>query len=190
MHGRVAAASGGGCKLAIVAGVILVGGPGSGKTSVGRALATGHGYRYVDREAELVERYGSREAFLAQREAALRDMHARILDEIATSTGLWAHETTALTERDFVLRLWREHEGRMVHLNLPTPVAIERVLARAGGRNLSNALEATRRTWEACDANYDSLPFELVVDAERRTPAEIAAEIHSWRTAMEAHAQV
>ena len=54
--------------------VVLLGPPGSGKSAVGAALAE-LGLRWTDRERELLERWGSLEAFVANKTEALRALH-------------------------------------------------------------------------------------------------------------------
>lgn len=159
-------------------GVVLVGAPGSGKTTVARALAERYGFRYLDREARLLEAYGSLEAFVARKEAAVREMQREALEWMAEEESPWIYESTALTERDFVLRLMEAEGGFGVRLGVSLKEALARVAARATGKNLSNDLQMTRRVWEACEATHDDLPFALRIGTGATTADEVAGEVH------------
>jgi shikimate kinase len=64
--------------------VLLVGPRGSGKTSVGRALAGQLGWRFVDADEELQRRAGMtiREIFAAEKEEGFREREAALLPEL------------------------------------------------------------------------------------------------------------
>jgi shikimate kinase len=159
-------------------GIVLVGPPGSGKTSIGLALAD-RGYWFEDREAALMARYGSLEAFRRRKEQALERLHAGFLEAMRTEPRPWVYESTALTERDFVARLRREFGGFAVRLDLPLEAALARVAARDAGANLSNAADATRRMWQLCADAYEAVTFDLAVDTGQETALDIARSIHA-----------
>ena len=153
-----------------------MGAPGSGKTSVGRALAE-LGYWFEDREAELLARYRSIDEFVRQKDTAVAELHAAFLVGAAAHPGRWVYESTALTERDFVLSLRAEHDAFLVHLDVPFEATLARVAARAPGANLTSDLVPTERAWRFCDEAHRTLPFDLVVPTDGESPAEIAALI-------------
>lgn len=69
--------------------IVLVGMPGSGKTTVGRALARLSGKPFVDLDEELVRRTGKPipKIFAQEGEAAFRDLESRILAETCAGSG-------------------------------------------------------------------------------------------------------
>lgn len=69
--------------------IVLVGMPGSGKTTVGRALARLSGKPFVDLDEELVRRTGRPipKIFAQEGEAAFRDLESRILAETCAGSG-------------------------------------------------------------------------------------------------------
>ena len=82
-----APADGGGAAPAALAPgtpVILVGMMGSGKTTVGRLLAQGLHYEFVDCDAEIERRAGVRVAmiFEVEGEAGFRDRESQVLEEL------------------------------------------------------------------------------------------------------------
>ncbi len=153
-----------------------MGPPGSGKTSIGLALAA-RGYWFEDREVALLDRYGSIDEFRRQKDQAVARLHADFLAAMQAETRRWVYESTALTERDFVARLREEFGGFVVRLDVPMETALERVAARAAGANLSNAAEATRRTWQLCTESYATMAFDLTIDTTGQQAAAIAESI-------------
>jgi len=69
---------------------VLIGMPGSGKTTTGRALAARSGRAFVDLDLELERREGQagRDIIVARGEAAFREIEARLAAEIGAKTGL------------------------------------------------------------------------------------------------------
>ncbi len=66
--------------------IVLVGMPGSGKTTVGRALAVREGRRFIDLDEEIVREAGKSipEIFAACGEAGFRDIEAGVLKKVAS----------------------------------------------------------------------------------------------------------
>ncbi|MFH0981443.1 MAG: shikimate kinase, partial [Planctomycetota bacterium] len=64
--------------------VVLIGYRGSGKTTVGRLLATRMGYAFVDTDARVVERAGKTIAdlFAEDGEPAFRELEADVIAEV------------------------------------------------------------------------------------------------------------
>ncbi len=69
--------------------VVLTGFMATGKSTVGRLLAEALGYRWVDTDAIIEERYGSIvEIFRVNGEEAFRDIESQVATELAGRTGL------------------------------------------------------------------------------------------------------
>jgi shikimate kinase len=68
--------------------VVLIGLPGSGKSSVGRRLAQKLGFPFVDTDAAIEQRIGIsiRDYFERNGESAFRDLEQVVLQELVTST--------------------------------------------------------------------------------------------------------
>jgi len=158
-------------------GVVLVGPPGSGKTTIATALADDLGYRYVDRERLLVQEFGSREGFLAAKETALPAMQTAIRRWMAEEPTPWIHETTALSERDFVEEL-RLLGALMVRLEVSRGAALERVGQRPAVSNFQTDAAATGRMWDICNDTHGQMLFDLIVATGAMNSEAAARSIH------------
>ena len=94
--------------------VVLLGGPGSGKSTVAAELAR-LGFRWRDWEAWLLEKWGGREAFLERKAEALAELHASIL-EFADEDDAppLVIESTGLSDGPFLDRLRAERLGTLI----------------------------------------------------------------------------
>jgi shikimate kinase len=155
--------------------IILIGFMGSGKTSVGRVLASQLGWELVDTDALVESRAGAMVAdiFREKGEPAFRKLEAEVLDSlrggrnlvIATGGGAPAQPRN----RDFFA-------GQAVfHLR----VSLENVLERTGGNRerplLSQGEEAVRALYESRRPVYESMGISVETDG--RDPAAVAEEI-------------
>ena len=154
--------------------VVLVGFMGSGKTSVGRALAARLGFRFVDLDARIEEAAGQRvaEIFREKGEPAFRELErsaaAEALREervvIAAGGGAFADPAT----RD-ILR-----QGTFsVYLACDLDTILERV-PKDGSRPLAGNRETMQALLSARESSYRQA--DLTLDASRRSPDAIAEE--------------
>ncbi len=70
--------------------IVLIGMPGSGKSTVGRLLAEKTGKRFVDADAAIVQKAGCTipEIFQKQGEHAFRELETAVLDDLGKQSGL------------------------------------------------------------------------------------------------------
>jgi hypothetical protein len=87
--------------------VVLLGPPGSGKSTVGAVLG-GLGLRWRDWEPMILERWGSREEFVAAKPVALPWLHDEIVHWIDSDDVLAVIETTGLSDAPLLDRLDRD----------------------------------------------------------------------------------
>lgn len=159
--------------------VILAGPPGSGKTTIGRCLQTEFGYDFEDREAAMLERWGSRKEFRRHRDEALAEIHREFVQRAGTPGPPLVFETTALTERPFVEQLQREANCFTVVLTVSLEVALGRIASRQQGRNFTNDEEANRSVWEAFQQARTTLLSDLSLDSGTTTAESLAREIEA-----------
>ena len=129
--------------------LVLIGMPGSGKTTIGRALSEALGRDYVDCDAEIVSRAGMSipEIFSKQGETAFRDLEAKVIADVCREKGrviatgggavLRAENVRAMRQNGVVLMLDRNIEA------LPMD-----------GRPLSSGRQALHDMWEKRAPKY------------------------------------
>ena len=159
--------------------VLLVGFMGSGKSTVGRALAVRLGWRLVDVDRRVEERAGStvEEIFRDRGEEAFRRLEAeetrRALEgggRVVATGGGWAAREGRLAEvPDDVLTVW---------LRVGVETALDRARRDPTVRPLLRGEDAAERARALLERRR---PFyrraELHLDTEGREPEEIAGEI-------------
>ncbi|MGE3073154.1 MAG: AAA family ATPase [Dehalococcoidia bacterium] len=158
--------------------VVLLGPPGSGKSTIGDELGRA-GLRWRDWEPWILESWGTRERFLANKAEALASLHQAILEFIDGAETPAVIESTGLSDREFLDRLCQERRGTfIVRLDVSESEALKRVAARTKGRHLSDAIESNRAVWSAFQhLVVPSRSLSLVIDTERVAIAEAAAKI-------------
>jgi shikimate kinase len=129
--------------------VVLLGPPGSGKSTIGAELGR-RGLRWREWEQELLQRWGSLEAFAANKEEALAEFRERVLAIADADPAPLLFESTGLSDADFLDRIRRERPDTLiVRLDVPEEEAIRRVSARPGGHHLSDEVARNREVWRA-----------------------------------------
>lgn len=127
------------------ANLVLIGMPGSGKTSLGKALAKRLGRPFVDTDALVVQEAGqSIEAIFArQGEAAFRDLEEAATARVSKETGqVISTGGGAVLRRANVERL--RQNGVLVHIYRPPEQ-----LPTGGGRPLSQSRADNTALWQA-----------------------------------------
>ena len=147
--------------------LVLIGMPGSGKTTIGQALAKALGRDYVDCDAEIVSRAGMSipEIFSKQGETAFRDLEAKVIADVCREKGrviatgggavLRAENVRAMRQNGVVLMLDRNIEA------LPMD-----------GRPLSSGRQALRDMWQARAPKYRAAADHII---DNNTTIEAAA---------------
>jgi len=156
--------------------VVLLGPPGSGKTTIGEALAR-RGFRWREWETWILERWGDRDQLLRSKEAALPELHAEIVRWIASESTPAAMETTGLSDAPLLDELEAGGEAFVVRLEVTEEEALRRVLGRARGRHLSDDLEHNRSVWHAVQAAAASRRTDLRIDTTAVSATTAAARI-------------
>ncbi|HVX83392.1 MAG TPA: shikimate kinase [Phycisphaerae bacterium] len=119
--------------------IVLIGYRGSGKTTIGRALARRLGWGFVDTDVEIVGRAGMtiREIFEREGEAGFRDRESAVVRDVAARGGRGAAEAGLVVAAGggAVLRVENvaalKATGKVVWLKAPVEVLHERISADA-----------------------------------------------------------
>lgn len=168
--------------------VFLVGYRGSGKSSVGRALADRLGWIYLDCDRAIEEEAGTGIAviFETRGEAAFRELEERVLESVvarlaASKDGAVIGTGGGVVLRDTNVRRMRAL-GKVVWLTASATALRERIRADARsaedrpallGVSAADEIEAVLRVREP---RYRAAA-DFSVDTEGRPPVEIAREI-------------
>ena len=162
--------------------IVLVGAPGSGKTTVGALVAEQLGMPFTDVDAVIVSRVGKpvAEIFADDGEAAFRALEEKLTGELLNQSGvlalgggavLSARTRNALRGRRVVwLRVGLSAAVKRVGLDTARPLLLGNVRGR---------LLALLNEWAPL---YAEVARE-VVDTDDRTPAEVAEQIVAGRAA-------
>lgn len=156
---------------------VLVGAPGSGKTTVGEALAAALGVPFRDTDADIEELAGKPipEIFVDEGEE-----HFRTLERAAVAAALAAHPGVLALGGGAVLA--EDNRAALightvVHLSVELPDAVKRVGLGAGRPLLALNPRATlKHLMDQRRPLYAEVATATVV-TDGRTPEEIAAEI-------------
>ena len=144
--------------------VVLLGAPGSGKTSVGERLGAS-GLRWREWEPLIVERWGSRETFAAAKHEALPALHQEIRDWISGRGAPAVFETTGLSDAPFLAELKGSGGAFVVRLDVPETEALRRIAARERGRHLTDESHDNQRVWAAFHERVvPNTAVDLVID--------------------------
>ncbi|MGE5707624.1 MAG: 3-dehydroquinate synthase [Bacteroidota bacterium] len=151
--------------------IALVGFMGTGKTSVGKALAERLGWPYRDSDEWIEKKEGSIPAiFENQGEAAFRDFETEALRTLTNERCVLATGGGAVLREENRALLER---GLVVVLDASLATIEERV--NASDRPLRGRL---KELYEARQPLYRAFPFHF--EAEKATPEEIARQIQAW----------
>jgi len=162
--------------------IILVGLPGAGKTSVGRATARLLSRPFVDFDTEIEHREHASvgEIFDRKGEAYFRSLEADLTRELAGSNGtVIATGGGWVTNPDSVALL--HNTGRMIYLRATPETALARI---SGGRVRRPLLEgsdpvgAIKALYEARRALYEAA--DLVLDTEVIEKSEVIQRVRTY----------
>jgi shikimate kinase len=154
--------------------IALLGPPGAGKTHLGRRMGALLGFAFGETEKELLERYGSTEAFVRHKDAALAELEREIRARLASSSVPVVIEATGLSDGPMLGRLAHDFPMLWIKVHAPRELCVARVRSRERGRNLSNDPDQTgsfHDFWLREVAPRYAFDLELVNDG--RSDAEL-----------------
>ena len=160
--------------------VVLTGFMGTGKTTVGRALADLLDFDFVDTDQVIEADHGPIPMIFAEQgEAAFRIIEGRVAVELAERSGL-VIATGGRLMLDPHNASTLEASGLVFCLTAPVSVILDRVLGDGTAHRplLDGDNPAGRITELLAERRAAYAQFEQV-DTEDRSPAEIAADIHA-----------
>ncbi|MER7444374.1 shikimate kinase [Micromonospora avicenniae] len=158
---------------------VLVGAPGSGKTTVGQALAAGLGVEFRDTDVDIERMAGKPipEIFIDEGEAHFRALErAAVAAALASCPGVLALGGGAVLAEETRAALVGHS---VVFLSVELPDAVKRVGLGAGRPLLAINPRATlKHLMDQRRPLYEEVAT-ATVRTDGRSPAEIAAEIHA-----------
>ncbi len=159
--------------------LILVGLPGAGKSTVGRAVARRLGRPFLDFDAEIERRVGSTVAryFGEHGEPAFRELEIALTRELAAAPPMVLAPGGGWITNPGVVEMLRP-PGRIVHLRVSPAEAMRRI---SRSRNVRPLLQEAdpgakmERLWEARRALYNGA--DVVVDVESLTSQQVTDSV-------------
>ena len=158
--------------------VILVGLPGVGKTTIGRAAARQLGRRFLDfdREIELRAGLDVREIFRLKGEDHFRDLEFALTEELSGTGGMILSPGGGWITQSRSVELLRS-VGRIIYLRA-SPEAVARRLRRVETRPLlagRDPVLALRELYERRRGLYETA--DAVLDTERLARQQLIAKV-------------
>jgi shikimate kinase len=157
--------------------LVLVGLPGSGKSTVGPLLAAALGASFIDIDDEIVRREGLTvgQIFEQQGETAFRAMERRVTEELASRPGMVVSAGGGWMADEGNVLLLRP-PARIIHLDVSVPTALARLGPGTAQRPLLAGEAAASRLESLAAAR---LPLysraDAVINAETLTPQQVVS---------------
>jgi shikimate kinase len=156
--------------------VVLLGPPGSGKSTIGAALA-GRGLRWCDWEALLLERWGSTATFVEHKAEALTAHHEELRAFIEAPGAPAVVESTGISDAAFLDGLAR-YAPLFVRLDVSEGEALRRIGLRAAGRHFSDDFTSNRAVWQRFyEVVAPGRDCATVINTEQVTVEDAAARV-------------
>jgi shikimate kinase len=153
--------------------IVLMGASGSGKTYIGRLLGSFPSFVFVEIERALVRRYGSRDSFIMQKEAALVEVEREVRFRAEDSSVPIVIEASGLSDGPMLRRLCQDFRVLLVKVSASRQLCIERVSTRKRGENLSNDASETGPFYDFWAREVEPLyRFDLEIESDGNDDAE------------------
>ena len=152
--------------------VYLIGMMGTGKTTVGKLLATELGYRFFDTD-ELIEAVANKtipEIFAEEGEENFRDLESKVLNEVSAYTRSAIATGGGIIQRQMNWSYLRQ--GLIIWLDTDLKIIQER-LSEDQGRPLASKLESL---WSVRRPLYAQADLHIKVETQQ-TPEELVNQI-------------
>ena len=159
--------------------IVLVGLPGSGKTTVGAMLADKLGKAFLDFDAEIERREGKTisEIFGEKGEGFFRELERKLTEELKDIGDMVVAPGGGWVTNPDVVALIRP-PAKLIYLRLRPETALKRLGTAGGGRPLLNRpdpLGELKNLFEARKLMYQAADHEI--SAELLTPEQITEKI-------------
>lgn len=164
--------------------IVLVGLPGSGKSTVGALLADKLGKAFLDFDSEIERREGKTisQIFGEKGEGAFRELERKLTEELRDVGDMVVAPGGGWIAIPEVVALIRP-PAKLIYLRIRPETALKRLGGSAGGRPLLNRpdpMAEVKNLFEARRLLYQAADYE--VSAELLTPEQVTEKIVSLLT--------
>lgn len=154
--------------------IILIGMPGVGKTTVGKAIGKEMGRTYIDVDQELAKEIGDISTYITEQgEAAFREKEAEMIAKLGTQTGIVISTGGGCVTVPKNFAHLRQN-GRIYQLTQP----VEK-LSTSGRVLSSGGIERLRELEETRTPMYESFA-QCIVEHNRNAPETVAAILEDF----------
>ena len=157
--------------------VVLIGFMGSGKTTVGRILASRLGWAFIDTDTLVEERAGARiaEIFRTQGEDAFRELESMVIAELAPRGKIVVATGGGAPAQQANRAFFEQQSAAVFHLRVSLASALRRTGGNPARPLLSQDQAAISALYESRRTLYDALG--VPVETEGLSPAAVAEQV-------------
>ncbi|MDA1316393.1 MAG: AAA family ATPase [bacterium] len=165
--------------------IILIGFMGSGKSTVGKAIAKKMSFEFREMDALILEQTGfadMKALFLKKGESLLRESEIALSKELALLTNTVVSTGGGVVMNKIIIDTFKKHSAIVFYLHAPFELLTKHIASDSTPRPLFNTIEKAQSLFEFRLPLYKNLS-DHTIDIQEKSVEEIADEIiHIYNT--------